>query len=76
MNAPLSSRIHGSKRKTSILAPFATAKKNPVTTDTHMKGFFDGADVVAKAMASTITAATQGVPVKAPVPLPELVFVK
>ena len=51
-------------------------EKNPITTDTHMEGFFDGADVVAKAMASTTTAATQGVPVKAPVPLPELVFVK
>ena len=51
-------------------------EKNPVTTDTHMEGFFDGADVVAKAMASTTTVATQGVPVKAPVPLPKLVFVK
>ena len=51
-------------------------EKNPITTDTHMEGFFDGADAVAKAMASTTTAATQGVPIKAPVPLPELVFVK
>ena len=42
---------------------------------TPMKGFFDGADIVAKATAST-SAATQGAPVGAPIPPPKLVSVE
>ena len=37
---------------------------------TPMKGFFDGADIVAKATASTF-AATQGAPTEAPIPSPK-----
>ena len=37
---------------------------------TPMKGFFDGADIVAKATAST-SAATQGAPTEAPIPSPK-----
>ena len=33
-----------------------------------MEGFFDGADDIAKAMASALTVATQGVPTEAPIP--------
>ena len=33
-----------------------------------MEGFFDGANDIAKAMASALTAATQGVPTEAPIP--------
>lgn len=40
-----------------------------------MKDFFDGADIVAKAMASA-TATTQGAPAEAPIPPSKLVLVE
>ena len=40
-----------------------------------MEGFFNGADDIAKAIASALTAATQGVPAEAPVPPSEPITV-
>ena len=37
-------------------------------TDVHMESFFDDADVVVGAMASTIVATTKEIPIKAPIP--------
>ena len=38
---------------------------------TPMEGFFDGADVVVKVMASTTPATAQGVPAETPIPSTE-----
>ncbi|KAK9998115.1 hypothetical protein SO802_017718 [Lithocarpus litseifolius] len=78
MDAPLTSRTQGSKRKTSPPSSSATTKRraNPeplsiyhptseevfATIGTPMEGFFDGVDIMAEAMTST-PATAQGVPV-------------
>ena len=40
----------------------------PTTVDIPLKGFFDGADVIAEAMASATTATTKEVSVEVPIP--------
>ena len=49
------------------------SEEAPATTGVPIEGFFDGANVVAKAMASASTATAQGAPAESRVPPSELV---
>ena len=49
------------------------SEKAPTTTGIPIEGFFDGVNVVAKAMAPASTATAQGAPAEARVPPSELV---
>ena len=60
---------------TDFCSGFVTEKEEvSAATDIPMEGFFDGADIIAEAMASTMVAATREVLVEALVPLSGPVF--
>nr|POF20837.1 hypothetical protein CFP56_14351 [Quercus suber] len=78
LDSPPSSRTHGNKRKTSppISSTASERREVFVASDSSIKGFFDGADLIAEDMASATVATTREVYVKALVPQSEPIFPK